>query len=172
VPVVLEAMVQEHERAAGVWQAEWQALPAIFTHTAGAVAHVREALAGLEVDAGRMRANLELTGGRILSEALAMALAPQLGLVAGQLVARELARQAAATGTHLRLAAEGDARVRAVLTPEAIAAALDPETYLGSAEVFIERALAEFHAGRRRRHSWWMIAIPTHRARSRSTACA
>ena len=52
-------MAQEHERAAGAWQAEWAALPDLFRYTGGAVARVRAAVAGLQVDGERMRSNLK-----------------------------------------------------------------------------------------------------------------
>jgi 3-carboxy-cis,cis-muconate cycloisomerase len=48
----------EHERAAGAWHAEWEALSDMLALTGGAAAHVRDTLAGLEVDPQRMRENL------------------------------------------------------------------------------------------------------------------
>src|SRR5581483_6136625 len=42
VPVILSAMTQEHERAAGGWQAEWAAIPDLFRFTAHAVERVRQ----------------------------------------------------------------------------------------------------------------------------------
>jgi 3-carboxy-cis,cis-muconate cycloisomerase len=48
----------EHERAAGAWHAEWMALSDALALTGGAASSLRDALAGLEVDAGRMRENL------------------------------------------------------------------------------------------------------------------
>jgi 3-carboxy-cis,cis-muconate cycloisomerase len=59
VASLLASMVQEHERAAGAWQAEWSAMRDLLRFTAGAVARIGEVLAGLEVDPERMRANLE-----------------------------------------------------------------------------------------------------------------
>lgn len=146
VPVILGAMAQEHERAAGGWQAEWAALPDLFLATAAAVDRTRSALAGLEVDAARMRANLELGGGAIMAEALTMALAPRLGpSEAHRLVGRAAAR-ARETGTTLRDVALADAEIRAVLSAEEVERALDPAAYLGSSEAFIDRALADFRA--------------------------
>jgi adenylosuccinate lyase len=48
----------EHERAAGAWQAEWDALSGALALTGGAVVAARECLAGLQVDAERMRENI------------------------------------------------------------------------------------------------------------------
>lgn len=148
VPVVLGAMAQEHERAAGGWQAEWAAVPELFRYTAGAVERVRAALAGLEVDAERMRANLEAGGGLVMAEALALALAPRLGREAAARVVREVgeAGSGQAGSGGLREAARRDERVRAVLTEEELERALDPAGYLGSSDVYIDRALAEYRA--------------------------
>jgi 3-carboxy-cis,cis-muconate cycloisomerase len=67
--VLTGALAQEHERAAGAWQAEWEALSRALALTGGAAASLREALDGLEVFPERMRANLDLTGGLIMGEA-------------------------------------------------------------------------------------------------------
>ncbi|HEY3107841.1 MAG TPA: 3-carboxy-cis,cis-muconate cycloisomerase [Chloroflexota bacterium] len=142
VPVVLNGLVQEHERAAGGWQVEWAAIPELFGCAAGAVEHVRAALAGLEVDGARMRANLEASGGLIVAESLSFALAARLGRDAAHAIVAELSRQAAAS--TLRQVALADRRVTAVLSEADVDAALDPARYLGSADAFVERALKDF----------------------------
>ncbi len=146
VSVVLSAMAQEHERAAGGWQAEWAAVPALFRYTAGAVAHVAEALAGLHVHSERMRANLEQSAGLLMSEALTMALAAQLGRPEAQRLVQALARRVRPGGVTLLQAAQNESQVSAVLTPEELARALDPASYLGSSDTLIDRALAEYAA--------------------------
>jgi 3-carboxy-cis,cis-muconate cycloisomerase len=144
VPVILGAMSQEHERAAGGWQAEWEALPSLFRHTAGAVARVRESLDGIVVNAERMKANLDLTGGSIMGEALTIALAAHLGRADAYDLVQALTKRAAAAGTDLRSIALADEQVRIVLSAEAIERSFDPLTYLGSADSFIDRALAAY----------------------------
>lgn len=146
VGVVLGALAHEHERAAGGWQAEWQALPDLARYAGGAVARVADAVAGLEVDAGRMRANLEAGGGLMLAESLTMALAPQLGRPEAQRLVQDLCRQAVAAGQTLKQVALADTLVGAALGPEAVAAALDPAAYLGSASALIDRALKGYHS--------------------------
>jgi 3-carboxy-cis,cis-muconate cycloisomerase len=146
VPVVLAAMVQEHERAVGGWQAEWAAIPELFRYTAGAVARVRGAVGGLTVDAGRMRENLARDGGLLTSESLAMALAAHLGRPEAQRIVQGIGRRALAEGLTLAQVAHADGRIGAALAPEDIDRALDPAGYLGSADVFIERALETYRA--------------------------
>src|SRR4029079_15293188 len=77
--LMLDAMAADHERATGPWHLEWVAIPEAFIATAGALNQARFMLEGLIVDAGRMRRNLDLTGGLIVAEAVMMALAKHTG---------------------------------------------------------------------------------------------
>lgn len=146
VPVALGAMAQEHERAAGGWQAEWEALPALFCYAAGAVERVHAALAGLQVDASRMRATIDAANGLLMAEALTMALAPHVGRVEAQRIVRAATEQATTSGIPLQQVALDDERIHALLSPDALARVLDPATYLGSSDTFIDRAIECFHA--------------------------
>jgi 3-carboxy-cis,cis-muconate cycloisomerase len=143
--VLIEVQAQEHERAAGGWQAEWDALSRALALTAGVAAAVGEALDGLEVDPERMRANLELTGGLLMTEAISTALADRLGRAEAKALVGELAARASQSGRPLREELLEDSRVE--LSEEEIDRLLDPGAYLGSAEAFVDRAL-EAH-GRR-----------------------
>ena len=59
VGTMLSTMVQEDERGLGNWHAEWETLPEIFRLAAGALHEMKELVPRLEVDAARMRHNLE-----------------------------------------------------------------------------------------------------------------
>jgi len=76
---IFAAQVQDHERSAGPWHAEWPTLPTLLLVTSGALAAIVDIAEGLEVDVARMRANLDTTGGLIMAEAVTMALAEKLG---------------------------------------------------------------------------------------------
>ena len=94
VATMLGAMAQEHERAAGAWHAEWETLSALLRLVGSAAAWLRDALEGLEVDAGAMRANLDRTGGLLMAESVTTRLVPALG----RLRAHELVRGGEQTG--------------------------------------------------------------------------
>ncbi len=145
LPVILSAMAQEHERAVGGWQAEWQAIPDLFRFTASAVERVRDAVAGLQIDAVRMEANLDLTHGLIMSESLAMALAPRVGRPEAYRIVKVVSDHAMESGVNLQRAALDEEQVRAILSSEEIDRALDPASYLGVTDTFIDRALAAYH---------------------------
>ncbi len=129
---LLSGMAQEHERAAGAWHAEWQALSDLLRCTGSAVAWLRDALEHLEVDPARMRAAL---GPGLGAEAVAGALTEPLGRAA----AHDLVAAAAGSG-DLRAALLARPEVRAHLTAEALDALLAPA--VGAAAELVDRALA------------------------------
>lgn len=148
VATLLTAMIQEHERAAGGWHAEWRPLAELLTAVGSAAAWLRDCLEHLEVDPARMRANLDLTGGLLLAERVTTALAPALGrLAAHDLVERAAAAAASERRPFARILGELP-EVRAHLEPGDVDRLLDPAGYLGSAGAFVDRALRA-HGARR-----------------------
>jgi 3-carboxy-cis,cis-muconate cycloisomerase len=133
VATLLAAMAQEHQRAAGGWHAEWRPLRALLETTGSAAYHLRASLGSLEIDADRMRSNLDLTHGALLAERVSGALADTLGADE----AYATVRAAAGSDFAARLAA--DPRVTAQVAD--LGKLLDPAAYLGCAEALVDRAL-------------------------------
>jgi 3-carboxy-cis,cis-muconate cycloisomerase len=131
------AMAQEHQRGAGSWHAEWLPLRDLLGTVGSAVAALRDCLGGLEVDADRMRANLDLTGGHLLTERVTTVLGTKLGRLAAHDAVTTASAESLASGRPL-----GEVLVEAGIEADEVAALLDPATYLGSADAFVERALA------------------------------
>ena len=140
--VLLGSLEQEHERAAGAWQAEWEALSGALAHTGGALAALAGALESLEVDVAQMRRNLDLTGGLVLAERVSFLLRDRLGRAEAQQVVRE-----AAAAESFRDALLADPRTG--LHAAELDAALDPTTYVGSARELVDRALAFYESSQR-----------------------
>ena len=141
VAALLDAMVEDHERSTGPWEIEWIAVPEIFLLTAGALQQARSLLAGLEVDAARMRANLEFTQGQISTEAVMMGLAPYLGRQRAHDLVYDISRQASFSGRSLLdLLAENE-EIAASLDRAALAKLLDPAEYLGLSGEMVDRVL-------------------------------
>jgi 3-carboxy-cis,cis-muconate cycloisomerase len=139
--LMLEAMVQDFERATGAWQAEWVALPDAFLYSAGAVAQARFLFSGLQVDVARMHHNLQTTGGLIVAEAVMMGLAPKLGRNVAHDVVYDACRVALQTQQSLATVLGNNAQVSALISREEIAALCDPMNYLGSAPAVVDRVL-------------------------------
>jgi len=147
VATMLAAMGQEHERGAGTWQSEWETLPALLRLTGSASALVRELLTGLEVDAEKMRADVDMTGGLVMSESVAAALAPAIGRAEAQGLVERAARQSVDGGRPFRDVLLETPAVADSLGSNGLDAALDPASYLGVTAELIDRALAAHRAG-------------------------
>ena len=144
VTVLVGGLEQEHERAAGAWQAEWEALSGALAWTGAAAASIAGSLEGLEVDSARMRANLELTRGLVTAERVSFLLAERIGREAAHDLVAAAAQRAGAGGSFREaLLADPGAH----LADADLDAALDPATYLGSAEGLVDRALALYARG-------------------------
>lgn len=102
VASILSAMMQEHERSAGLWHSEWEVLTEIMMLTGGSVERTIELIEGLEVDEKRMLANLELTKGLIYAENVSLALAPKMGKTQAHELIEKACRQAIAQQKHLK----------------------------------------------------------------------
>jgi 3-carboxy-cis,cis-muconate cycloisomerase len=147
VGTLLSAMGQEHQRAAGGWQAEWETLLELLRLTGSAADALRELLGALQVDAGQMRANLELTGGLAMSESVAAALAGSIGRPRAQQLLEDAARRAAGERRRLREILLEMPEVTDALDPGQLERSLDPASYLGSTDALIDRALARHRDG-------------------------
>ncbi|HTQ77812.1 MAG TPA: 3-carboxy-cis,cis-muconate cycloisomerase [Burkholderiales bacterium] len=139
--LMLDAMVQDFERATGPWHAEWIAVPESFLAMAGALRQAKLMLAGLTVDAGRMARNLGMTSGLIVAEAVMMGLAPRLGRQTAHDVVYDACRAAAEGERPLLELLAADPQVAPHFTRPELERLLDPSNYLGSAGAMVDRAL-------------------------------
>ena len=146
VGVLLGAMVQEHERAAGAWQAEWPAFAETLRLASGAVFRLASLLARLQVDPERMRRNLDLSGGSIMAEQVVMMLGERVDRVMARALVDAAVSTATLTGRPFKEVLLQDQAITAHLKPEELAVALEPSGYLGVAGPLIDRALAAYRA--------------------------
>jgi 3-carboxy-cis,cis-muconate cycloisomerase len=144
--IIVAGQVQEHERALGGWQAQWQAFPALLLATSGALSAIADIAQGLEVDAERMRSNLEVTQGLIMGEAVANALSAKLSREASDIIVAEASRKALAEKRHLSTVLAEDPRVTAHMTPGELARVFELMSYQGVAQTFIERIVGSLQA--------------------------
>jgi 3-carboxy-cis,cis-muconate cycloisomerase len=147
VPALLEAMQAGHERSAGEWQIEWDAVPTLLALSHSAVVTTTGLVRGLEVAPARMATNMRADGGMLMSEAVMISLAPHIGRHAAHHLVYEACRLARENDRDLTTVLEetlpGD--LAAQLPP--IAALLEPEAYLGEADAIVDAALASRRDG-------------------------
>jgi 3-carboxy-cis,cis-muconate cycloisomerase len=139
---IFAAQVQDHERSAGPWHAEWPTLPALLLVTSGALAATVDMAEGLEVDVARMRANLDTTHGLIMAEAVTFALAETIGKSEAHHLVEAASKRAVAEKKHLRDVLTSDSNVTARLPAKKIAELFEPMAYQGASQALIDRLLA------------------------------
>lgn len=135
---VHQAIPQEQERGGPGWQLEWLTLPQMVVMTGGALRQAGTLLRNLEVDAERMRANLEASNGLVLAEAAGFALAEHLPRAEAVALVKAACVETRRSGRHLMdvLAESTDVSLDWVALAE-------PANHLGVAEAFIDAVLAE-----------------------------
>ncbi|MNR05878.1 3-carboxy-cis,cis-muconate cycloisomerase [compost metagenome] len=140
--LMVDAMVQDFERATGPWHAEWIAIPESFILTAGALHQAKFALGGLIVDVPRMAHNLGITRGLIVAEAVMMRMAPHIGRQQAHDVVYDACRTVNEQGGTLAEALLALPAVTEHFDRAAIAHMVDPANYLGLAPQMVDRAIA------------------------------
>src|SRR5580692_4577094 len=145
VAALLDAMIEDHERATGPWEIEWIAVPEIFSLAAGALAQTRFVVSDLQVDEKKMRANLDITRGLIVSEAVMMGLGPCLGRQYAHDLVYDICRKVVATGRPLVDLLAENKEITKHLDRAGLEKLCDPANYLGQAGEMVDRVLAMRH---------------------------
>lgn len=142
VATVLSAMLQEHERGLGGWQAEWPVIPDLVIAAGEAARALADALDALVVDPARMRANVDLTGGLTQSEAVSMRLAQTVGKPEAHTIVERAAARASDEHRSFSDVLAAEPSVAQALSRSDLDQLLSPDGYLGSAEAFVANVLA------------------------------
>lgn len=144
VIVAIEGMVGQHERDMGAWQAEWSWLPELCANADAVLAQTVDLVSTLTVDRERMRANLGLSQGAIMSEAVMMGLAIRIGRQRAHEVVHSVAMRAFEEGASLVDLLRDHPEAGGVLVDELI----DPERYLGLASADVDAVLDAYQRAR------------------------
>jgi 3-carboxy-cis,cis-muconate cycloisomerase len=142
VPLALEAMQTEHEadRTTSIMMS--RAVVQGCELTGDVLQRMVALFEGLQVFPGRMRANLHLSGGLIMAEALMLELGKQIGRQRAHDAVYEAAQASVTQSRPFRETLAADPHVSAGLTSVQIEALLDPARYTGLCRQFAERGAA------------------------------
>ena len=140
---LMDAMVADHERSTGPWEIEWIVLPEAFCLMAGALKQTRFVLEGLEVDAAKMRSNIDMTNGLLMSEAVMMGLGRYIGREYAHDLVYDLCREAIRLDKPLLDLLAANPEISKHLDRAALAELCDPSAYLGQSGVMVDRVLAQ-----------------------------
>ena len=139
---LMDAMVADHERSTGPWEIEWIVLPESFCLMAGALKQSRFVLEGLEVDEARMRENIDMTHGLVMSEAVMMGLGPYIGREYAHDLVYDICREAVKSRRHLLDLLAEHPEINRHLDRAALERMCDPANYLGQSGAMVDRVLA------------------------------
>ena len=139
----LSAMVQEHERGVGGWQAEWPIVATVIQSTGLAISSMAEVAEGLSVNVKQMRSNIERTNGVIFAERAMMLLGSKLGRDGAHKILETAAKKCVVEGRHLADVLAEIPEVTAHIDAAALRQLEVPEQYLGSAEEFRSALLSD-----------------------------
>ena len=144
VATLYTGQIQQHERALGGWQAEWETLPELMTLVGGALAQSEALVRDMQVFPSKMRADLEITHGLIMAEAVTLALAEFIGKADAHHRIEALCRQALDTSCSLQSVLENDPQVSEHLSADRLTQLLDPTTATGSSALFVRQVVARY----------------------------
>ena len=140
---LMDAMIADHERSTGPWEIEWIVLPEAFCLMAGALKQTRFVLDGLEVDEAQMRANIDMTGGLVMSEAVMMGLGNYIGREYAHDLVYDICRVAVKEKRPLLDLLCEHPEITKHLDRPALAKLCDPANYLGQSGVMVDRVLSK-----------------------------
>lgn len=138
------SQIQQHERALGGWQAEWETLPQLVMLAGGVLENSEYLVKGMQVNTHKMRDNLDITHGLVMAESVTQALAAHLGKADAHHLIETICHRAIALDCPLRPLLENDPLVSQHLSPEQLTQLLDPANAVGSADHFVRQVLARF----------------------------
>ncbi|SPB16552.1 3-carboxy-cis,cis-muconate cycloisomerase [Caballeronia novacaledonica] len=148
VATIFAGMVQEHERALGGWQAEWEALPDLARLTAGALANIVGIVPAIEVNVERLARNLDVTNGLVLGEAVMLALGDAIGRLDAHKLVEGASKASVANGTSLFDELAANEILARHLSQDQLKLLLDPANYVGEAQAFVAAAIASAHSNK------------------------
>src|SRR6266853_3862426 len=129
VALMHDALIVEHERDAMAWRIAWKALPEACLMTVAILEKMKYILSGLEVNPAKMRRNLDVLGGFLMSERVMFALAEPLGKQTAHEVVYDASMRGIAEGITFEQALMESPRVQAAIGAQVLKALLDPTTY-------------------------------------------
>src|SRR5262245_57241173 len=142
VPLALEAMQTEHEADRTTSIMMGRALSQACELTGDMLQRLIVLFEGLQVFPDRMRANLDLSGGLIMAEALMLELGKQIGRQRAHDAVYEAAQASVTKRRPFRETLAEVPEVRTGLNRDQIEALLDPARYAGLCRQFAERGAA------------------------------
>jgi adenylosuccinate lyase len=139
---ITDAAFQEHERYSALLRVELAAVPEMMIYIGALLAKMRGVIEKLEVFPKRMRSNLDMLGGLLLSEKVMLCLGEKIGKQTAHEVVYEIAMDSFEKEIPFKDSLIGDKRVSEHLGVDEVTALLDPVAYIGESEKIVDDVLS------------------------------
>ncbi len=139
--LIFESLVHDHERDGRSWKAEWAVLAETCLAAGKLLGLLRTMTGNLEIHADRMQANLEATGGFVLSEALMLTLAAHMGKQSAHTLVYEIAMAAQSNGRSFKEAVLEHPQMRTYLSSGELEALFDYRRHTGQCVAMVDQVL-------------------------------
>jgi len=137
------AMIQEHERATHGWQVEWLTLSQMILLTGGALKNAEFLARNIQINAARMRQNLDRSNYLVLAEAAVQALTAEIPRTEAHALVKQACGVAASVNRSLIDVVSQQFGAMAPKNKIDWKALAKPENYLGQSDYFIDRVLEQ-----------------------------
>ncbi len=141
--LIVESLVHDHERDGRSWKAEWAVLAETCLAVGKLLALLGTLTGNLVIHADRMLANLEATGGLVLSEVVMLALAERTGKQSAHALVYETALNAHAAGCGLKEALLDNPQICAHLSTTEIESLFEYQQHTGKCGAMVDQVLVE-----------------------------
>ena len=139
--ILLEGLVNDHERDGRSWKSEWHVLPLITLVSGKTLELLKLILSNLEVRADQMQNNLEISGEQIFSEGVMLALAKKLGKNQAQIIVFKEAKSARDKGVDFKEAILNNSEITSNLSAKDIEEIFKYENSIGLCAEMVDRVL-------------------------------
>lgn len=141
IPIFLEGMIHHHERDMISWQTELESLPEICLLISQITSSSVDVLEGLHVNEERMRKNLDLTNGLIISESVMIKIGEEIGRQTSHDVIYDASMKAYEEAVPLLDALLDNEEIMLHIKEEELRNLFQVEKYVGYSETYADRVL-------------------------------
>lgn len=138
-----ENLVHSHERDGRSWKGEWALIPDATLATGKSLALLNTLLKDLQVDKGRMLANIRATKGFIHAEAVMLTLAKTLGKQSAHQLVLDISHKAQQDGLDFKQALLDNPKISAILTGDEIDSLFDLNLSIGQCANMVDRVIEQ-----------------------------
>lgn len=136
--IMQELAIGEHERDWRTWGAEMKIIEESFLIFDCLLASANYEMKKLKINTKRMKQNLGMTNGLIMTERVMMFLAEKIGRQTAHDILHEAARKAFEKGLALKEVLKSDNKIMKILSEDEIDSLLETDTYTGLARKYVE----------------------------------